>query len=174
MQKYEFHLKGQSKDQSKINRLIVVWKTTMESFKDAYPLITQSSYYKKLQLHGIDKLWEPTWIEKFNKIRTLGKKKKEDEKWAALAIVLLHELWTDIPTLTQDKYNLLMALNAASNTLFGSRKHGMALAVHTQGEIRGYINIYNEGTEYEHVSDWAKTTYIRKEWYTSRQNNYEL
>ena len=142
-----------------------LWTKSKHAIIHAFPELHKSAYYKKIQLYGIQKFWELTWMERLHHTASLGEKDSFiNNCWAAMIDYQLNKLWPKLDHIDTHSMNFLVAINNATNKVKGSKFHGVCVAsrcLYPTG-LEGFIDLYLDVSCNNYITKWAKDVFLPK------------
>ena len=127
--KLTFTTKQLSSDEAATVKAFTLWTKSRHALTHAFPQLHESAYFKQIQLYGIQKFWELTWVERLLHTSTLGETDQFlNDCWAAMIDHQLTKLWPTLDCINEYNMNHLIAIHRATNIVNCSKFHGVSVA----------------------------------------------
>ena len=152
-------------DEAATVKAFTLWAKSRHAVTHAFPNLHQSAYYKQIQLYGIQKFWELTWIDRLHHTSSLGETDHFiNSCWAAMIDYQLTKLWPTLDHINEYNMNHLIAIHRATNKVKGSKFHGVSVASKCicPDHLEGFIDLYADITGNNYLTKWATECFLAK------------
>ena len=162
-EKLVFHSQANANEQDVLESY-AMWCKSKKVITNAFPEVFQCEYYQKLQLYGIQRFWMRTWVDRFQTARTIEESDPDvNNCWASLLLVCLDQIWPNLDKPSACDRELLVAINALTDKIKGSRMHTYGLAALCDSPLRveGFIDLFEDKTSNDSLVQWVRGHFLR-------------
>ena len=161
--KLAFTTKNAPDNEGSAVQAYVMWTKSHAAIMEAFPEVEKSEFYKLVQLHGIQRFWVSTWLDRFQAAKNIGESTKEvNHCWATMVLVFLDELWPKLDNITLPDLSKLIILHGLTNRIKGAKFHGLGIATpcYNPQRLEGFIDLYPDISSNEEITTWVKRNFL--------------
>ena len=143
-----------------------MWIKSHQAIWTAFPKVNQSVYYKKVQLHGLQRFWDSTWQDRFRTTGTLGETTAEiNDCWASILLYHLDQLWPQLDNISDSALGQLTNIHRFTNRIKGAKFHILGLATNCTDPDRmeGFLDLYEDVGSNEELTKWIIRNFLPKQ-----------
>ena len=163
--KLQFQSSGAVNDTQAALNAYATWTKCRKTLVDAFPQAHHTEFAQKLKLHGAQRYWLLTWLERFQHAKSIGESDEEvNNAWAALALHYLDQIWPQLDNPDTHVTEQLEAIHLMTNTIKGHKLVAIGIAAQCVApqRIEGFIDLFDNVTSNNKIFQWIEATFMAK------------